>query len=102
MIAQGIYRHYKGGLYSVLFVARDSTNGPNEGKNVVVYMDHKHGYVHVRDEEQFKELVEVGPEQGYLVGSAVPRFSFAFAQLSDKQAEEAYDDLLELTGRNKK
>ncbi|WP_165938804.1 DUF1653 domain-containing protein [Parafrankia sp. BMG5.11] len=28
----GIYRHYKGQYYQVLFVAEDSTNGPGKGR----------------------------------------------------------------------
>lgn len=99
MTRQGIYKHYKGGLYTVLFVARNSTNGPDEGKNVVVYVSHKDGYVSSRDEGQFHEMVNPNPK--HLEGGAilVPRFSFAFAQLSDQQATELYDDLLTMTGR---
>lgn len=99
---QGIYRHYRGGLYTVLFVARNSTNGPDEGKNVVVYVSHKDGYVSVRDEEQFHELVPAAmppADQPGMVMHPRPRFSFAMAQLSDREAEDLYDDLLTLTGR---
>lgn len=98
---QGIYTHAKGGSYTVLFVARNSTNGPGEGRNVVVYVDRKYGHVHVRDEEEFHELVEPDPKLGFSPGVKVPRFSFFAAQLSDRQAEDLYDDLKTMFHRPK-
>jgi hypothetical protein len=56
----GIYEHYKGGHYRVLFTVRDSTNGPNEGRMMVVYISLKLGKLHVRDEEQFHEVIRHG------------------------------------------
>ena len=34
----GIYRHYKGNYYQLLHIARDSENGPNEGRLRAIYM----------------------------------------------------------------
>lgn len=58
MIQQGIYRHYKGGLYTVLMTARCSDNGPNEGQEVVVYVSHTTGNVCTRLASEFTEEVE--------------------------------------------
>lgn len=55
--AQGVYRHYKGGLYTLLMLARCSDNGPNEGKNVVVYVSHTTGKVCTRLASEFFGLV---------------------------------------------
>ncbi len=54
----GIYRHYKGDLYRVLFTAHDSTNGkgPDIGK-VVVYVSLSTGQINVRKEWEFHEWV---------------------------------------------
>jgi hypothetical protein len=38
VIASGLWEHYRGGFYWVLFVALCSTNGPDEGRLMVVYM----------------------------------------------------------------
>jgi len=38
MIPSGLWEHYRGGFYWVLFVALCSTNGPDEGRLMVVYM----------------------------------------------------------------
>lgn len=76
MTKPGIYKHYKGGIYRVLFSARQSTNGPDEGKLVVVYIDLKYGGLHVRDEEQFNEKVLAPPELGFNLGVEVSRFMF--------------------------
>jgi hypothetical protein len=42
---QGVFRHYKGGLYTVLFVARLSEARETE---VVVYVSHTNGSIWVR------------------------------------------------------
>ena len=52
----GIYRHYKGGEYQVLGTARVSTNGPGEGKPVVVYVSCEDGKLYARDEDEFNDL----------------------------------------------
>jgi hypothetical protein len=57
MIKQGVYRHYKGGLYTVLMAARCSDNGPNEGENVVVYVSHTTGNVCTRLAKDFYGMV---------------------------------------------
>lgn len=58
MIQQGVYRHYKGGYYTVLMAARCSDNGPNEGENVVVYVSHTTGNVCTRLAKEFFERVD--------------------------------------------
>jgi hypothetical protein len=103
MTKPGIYKHVKGGMYRVLFCARQSTNGPDEGKLVVVYMDLKHGGLHVRDEIQFHEKVLAPPALGFNPGVEVPRFTFCGTmgnEMSDANAAELYEGLHEtFTGR---
>jgi hypothetical protein len=60
MTQAGIYRHYKGGLYTVLMTALESTNG-RERAPVVVYVSHQDGSINVRDEREFHEPVEGVP-----------------------------------------
>ncbi len=62
----GTYRHFKGDLYEVLHVARDSEN---RERYWVVYRSHKTGEVWVRSLEMFLEHVE---RDGY----AGPRFVY--------------------------
>ena len=69
MIVPGIYRHYKGGLYRVLFTAHDSTNGPREGSTVVVYVSLTTGRINVRAADQFVEPV------GAVGYASTPRFA---------------------------
>ena len=62
MILPGIYKHYKGNFYRVLFVAKDSNNGPDEDRNVVVYVSlsaegKTPGRVSVRAEKEFDEYI---------------------------------------------
>ena len=52
-----IYRHYKGGLYRVLFGAQESTNA-RAGGRVVVYVSLTTGEMHTRDAEEFHGYVE--------------------------------------------
>ena len=72
MTTQGVYRHYKGGLYTVLFTARNSTNffgespvvfgdGANQDTRtvMVVYFSHEKGTINVRDEKEFNEFVYI-------------------------------------------
>lgn len=54
---QGMYKHYKGATYLVLFVGRLSTNGAHEGSPVVIYVSLLKGTVNVRDEGEFHEWV---------------------------------------------
>lgn len=69
----GLYRHYKGALYRVLMVVRDSTNA-RDGRRLVVYVsDAQHG-AHARDEEEFHEAVCL---PGF--GGRVPRFTLVEA-----------------------
>lgn len=70
----GIYRHYKGGLYRVLGTALVSTNGPDTGDRVVVYISLTYGSMHVRDEDEFREQVTVTELNGSTI--TCPRFMF--------------------------
>lgn len=51
------YKHYKGALYTLLFVAWDSTNG-REGRELAVYVSHATGLVRARELTEFNEIVE--------------------------------------------
>lgn len=70
----GIYAHYKGDLYRVLFTAMESTNG-RERERLMVYVSLAKGTVNVRREEEFRELVST--EQG-------PQARFAFLRGADE------------------
>lgn len=57
-VEPGLYLHYKGGFYTVLFVTTNSTNGSSdEGKEMVVYVSLTTGKLKVRELEQFCEKV---------------------------------------------
>ena len=54
MIEKGIYRHFKGNLYEVLFLARDC----DDEREVVVYKAlYGDGQIWVRKAEEFAETV---------------------------------------------
>lgn len=53
----GIWKHFRGGLYRVLLTGRNSTNGPDEGREVVCYVSLTTGKVNFRDEQQFHQRV---------------------------------------------
>ena len=55
----GVYKHYKDNFYRVLGTARDSENGPTEGRELVVYVSLTYGHMCVRPLDEFIELVEV-------------------------------------------
>jgi hypothetical protein len=66
ILQPGLYRHYKGGEYEVISVARHSETG----EQLVVYRClYDDGSWWVRPLEMFAESVEVD-------GNIVPRFSF--------------------------
>ena len=52
-----IYRHYKGGLYRVLFEARQATNG-QASTMTVVYVSLATGIIFVRDSDEFYDAVD--------------------------------------------
>jgi len=54
----GVYEHYKGGLYRVLFEAHESSNG-RERERLIVYVSLKHGSVNVRKRDEFLEMLTV-------------------------------------------
>lgn len=62
----GIYKHFKGGIYDVLFVGRNSENRDEE---FVVYRSLEKGHVLIRPIKMFFENVE---RDGY----SGPRFVF--------------------------
>lgn len=58
----GIYRHFRGGLYTVLFEAVESTNGPDEGKPKVIYVSHETGRISCRLTSEFTAVIQgIGP-----------------------------------------
>ncbi len=52
-----VYEHFKGGRYTVIHIADDSTN-ERVGRKSVVYVSLTYGTVKCRDLEEFNELVE--------------------------------------------
>ena len=50
----GIYRHFKGGMYEALFVARDSED---RDKELVIYRSLEKGYIWARPLTMFLEEV---------------------------------------------
>lgn len=52
------YRHFKGGLYTVLFQAEESTNARKGGSGGVIYVSHTYGKIKYRDLDEFLEEVE--------------------------------------------
>lgn len=68
MIKLGIYKHYKGGMYKVLGLAKHSETL----ENLVVYealYDNQTSKLWVRPMAMFEDLVEVD-------GKQIPRFEF--------------------------
>lgn len=68
-VTPGLYKHYKGGLYRVLFTAWESTN-ERERELLIVYVSLEKGMINVRRKEEFDETVEQ-PD-----GEKWPRFKF--------------------------
>lgn len=69
----GVYQHYKGYLYVVLFVGKDSNNDRN-GERTIVYMSMDEPYrgaVRMRHLDEFLEQVTVD-------GQTVNRFEFLY------------------------
>jgi hypothetical protein len=56
----GRYRHYKGGLYTLLFVAPDTTNG-REDRKIAVYVTHQDGVIRARDLAEFEAKWTLAP-----------------------------------------
>jgi hypothetical protein len=54
----GVWRHYKGGLYRVLGMVRNSTNGADRPW-MVLYVSMTYGEVYVRELDEFVGQVEV-------------------------------------------
>lgn len=52
-----VYQHYKGGKYTRLFNATDSTNG-RDSELMVVYVSHTTGRINTRKATEFEEMVE--------------------------------------------
>ena len=49
----GILRHFKGGWYLALGTCRDSTNGPGEGRRLVLYVALRDLSLHSRLQSEF-------------------------------------------------
>jgi hypothetical protein len=63
MITPGLYEHYNGGFYRVLFIAKDSNNGVNNDKDVVVYVSlSAPGRLSVRHMDEFDATVQQEPD----------------------------------------
>lgn len=56
MIKKGIYKHFKGNLYEVLFIAKNSETE----EDMVVYKSLRNGTMWVRPLSMWEELVERG------------------------------------------
>lgn len=70
----GVYRHYKGSSYVVLFVGKDSNND-RHGERTVIYMSMDEpcrGAVRVRHEAEFTEQVVLSDSR------TVNRFEFLY------------------------
>ncbi|MBU2103871.1 DUF1653 domain-containing protein [Patescibacteria group bacterium] len=52
------YEHYKGGLYTVLFVTEETTNERKGNNGGVVYVSRTYGKIKHRDFDEFTEEVE--------------------------------------------
>lgn len=55
----GVYRHYKGNLYRLLFVAKDSgNNSPTQNEDIAVYVSlYESGRISTRPMSEFLETV---------------------------------------------
>lgn len=60
-IAPGLYRHRKGGLYTVLGVSHDSTNSVGSGRWLVLYRSETTGVLLSREIGEFFERVDGEP-----------------------------------------
>lgn len=60
-IAPGLYRHRKGGFYTVLGVSHDSTNSVRPGRWLVLYRSETTGVLLSREIEEFFERVDGEP-----------------------------------------
>ena len=70
VVAEGVYQHYKGGQYRVMYGnARASNNDEREGTLQVVYMALADGKMYVRDVDEFLDFEDVK-------GEAVRRFAW--------------------------
>lgn len=51
-----IFRHWKGGLYTLLFESQNADNNTDR-KEMIVYVSHSTGQIYCRSKEEFFELV---------------------------------------------
>ena len=65
MIKKGIYKHFKGNLYELLFIAKNSETE----EDMVVYKSLRNGTMWVRPLSMWEELVERG-------GKTYQRFTY--------------------------
>lgn len=73
MTRLGIYKHYSGKRYRVLFVTINSTNGPDDGKTMVNYIAlYGDGTMYSREQMQFHELLFVNNNTGKAQATSPP------------------------------
>jgi hypothetical protein len=70
MTKLGLYRHFKGGKYRVLFKAIDATNNAPDDRLMVIYISLANGLIFTRFEDEFNEWV---PDEAEML---VPRFKY--------------------------
>lgn len=58
MIIPGVYKHFKGKLYRLLFTARDTHANPKDCDLLVVYMSMEDGQIWTRKASDWEKLVE--------------------------------------------
>ena len=73
MIKKGIYKHFKGNLYEVLFIAKNSETE----EDMVVYKSLRNGTMWVRPLSMWEELVERG-------GKTYQRFTYVGGNVEEK------------------
>jgi hypothetical protein len=78
-IQQGVYKHYKGGLYTVLMSAI-SANNKEDLPDMVVYVSHSTGQVYVRSAYEFFGKTTLITED-LPSGLSVNRFEFVASSI---------------------
>lgn len=93
-VVGSIYRHWKGANHLVLFTARQSTNGPDEGERVVVYISLASGQICARDEEDLhRKEAEVTSHMTEELEAALDELAHQFGRepLYTRAADEVVD-----------
>lgn len=59
-VVPGVYRHYKGARYTVLFVAQNASNHDGRAaEKIVVYVSLTYGRIFTRSEREFTETIRL-------------------------------------------